>query len=48
LAISIEKPKLMSQLMLVWSVRRPMTATHKEAMQLTQDIVQKALISTHG
>jgi LysR family nitrogen assimilation transcriptional regulator len=44
----IEKPKLMSQLMLVWSARRPMTATHKAAMQLTQDIVQKALISTHG
>ncbi len=44
----IEKPKLMSQLMLVWSARRPMTATHKAAMQLTQDIVQKALISAHG
>jgi LysR family nitrogen assimilation transcriptional regulator len=39
----IEKPKLMSQLMLVWSARRPMTATHKAAMQLTQDVVAKAL-----
>jgi LysR family nitrogen assimilation transcriptional regulator len=39
----IEKPKLMSQLMLVWSARRPMTATHKAAMQLTQDVVQNAL-----
>ena len=42
----IEKPKLMSQLMLVWSARRPMTATHKAAMQLTQDIVHKALENT--
>lgn len=39
----IEKPKLMSQLMLVWSARRPMTATHKAAMQLTQEVVQTAL-----
>jgi LysR family nitrogen assimilation transcriptional regulator len=39
----IEKPKLMSQLMLVWSARRPMTATHKAAMQLTQDVVSQAL-----
>jgi LysR family nitrogen assimilation transcriptional regulator len=42
----IDKPKLMSQLMLVWSARRPMTATHKAAMQLTQEIVQKALHNT--
>jgi LysR family nitrogen assimilation transcriptional regulator len=41
----VEKPKLMSQLMLVWSARRPMTATHKAAMQLTKDVVAKAL---HG
>jgi LysR family nitrogen assimilation transcriptional regulator len=39
----VEKPKLMSQLMLVWSARRPMTATHKAAMGLTQDVVSKAL-----
>jgi LysR family transcriptional regulator, nitrogen assimilation regulatory protein len=31
--------------MLVWSARRPMTATHKAAMQLTQEVVTKAL---HG
>jgi LysR family nitrogen assimilation transcriptional regulator len=39
----LEKPKLMSQLMLVWSARRPMTATHKAAMQMTQDVVSSAL-----
>lgn len=39
----IEKPKLRSQLMLVWSARRPMTATHKAAMQLTHDVVSQAL-----
>jgi LysR family nitrogen assimilation transcriptional regulator len=42
----IEKPKLMSQLMLVWSARRPMTATHKAAMTHTQDIVTNALKAT--
>ncbi len=42
----IEKPKLMSQLMLVWSARRPMTATHKAAMQLTQEVVHQALQGT--
>ena len=41
----IERPKLLSQLMLVWSARRPMTATHKAAMQLTQDVVMKAQLS---
>jgi len=41
----IERPKLMSQLMLVWSARRPMTATHKVAMQLTQEVVTKAQLS---
>lgn len=39
----IEKPKLMSQLMLVWSARRPMTATHQAAMKHTRDIVTGAL-----
>jgi LysR family nitrogen assimilation transcriptional regulator len=42
----IEKPKLMSQLMLVWSARRPMTATHKAAMTHTQEIVTSALQAT--
>jgi LysR family nitrogen assimilation transcriptional regulator len=41
----IEGPKLVSQLMLVWSARRPLTATHKVAMQLTQDVVKKAQLS---
>ncbi len=39
----IDKPKLTSQLVLVWSARRPMTATHKAAMQVTQQVVAKAL-----
>jgi len=39
----VEKPKLMSQLMLVWSARRPMTATHKAAMQITNTEVTQAL-----
>jgi LysR family nitrogen assimilation transcriptional regulator len=41
----IERPKLTSQLMLVWSARRPMTATHKVAMQLTQEVVTAAQLS---
>jgi len=41
----IERPKLLSQLMLVWSARRPMTATHQVAMQLTQEVVNKAQLS---
>jgi LysR family nitrogen assimilation transcriptional regulator len=41
----IERPKLISQLMLVWSARRPMTATHKVAMQLTQEVVTAAQLS---
>jgi LysR family nitrogen assimilation transcriptional regulator len=41
----IERPKLVSQLMLVWSARRPMTATHQAAMQLTQEVVTKAQLS---
>jgi LysR family nitrogen assimilation transcriptional regulator len=39
----IETPKLTSQLMLVWSARRPMTATLKAAMQVMQDEVAKAM-----
>lgn len=39
----IEQPKLLSQLMLVWSARRPMTATHKAAQQVTHDIVTQSL-----
>jgi LysR family nitrogen assimilation transcriptional regulator len=40
---AIEKPRLMSQLMMVWSARRPMTATHQAAMQMTQDVISQAL-----
>jgi LysR family nitrogen assimilation transcriptional regulator len=40
----IEKPKLTSQLMLVWSARRPMTATHKAAMAVTQEVVAQAML----
>lgn len=39
----IERPKLLSQLMLVWSARRPMTATHKAAQRVTNDVVTQAL-----
>lgn len=39
----IEKPQLMSQLMLVWSARRPLTATHKASLQLTQDMVSSTV-----
>ncbi len=41
----IERPKLRSQLMLVWSGRRPMTATHQAAMQLMQEVVTTAQLS---
>ena len=41
----VENPKLMSQLMLVWSARRPMTATHKSTMALTHDVVSQALLA---
>ncbi len=44
----IEKPKLMSQLMLVWSARRPMTATHKASMDLTQHVITQALLNAKG
>jgi LysR family nitrogen assimilation transcriptional regulator len=41
----VEKPKLMSQLMLVWSARRPLTATHKATMKLTQEVATQALLA---
>jgi LysR family nitrogen assimilation transcriptional regulator len=40
---NIHTPKLTSQLMLVWSSRRPMTATHKEALRLTREVVSQAV-----
>ncbi len=44
---SIHSPRLTSQLMLVWSSRRPMTATHKEALRLTREVVLQA-VQEHG
>jgi LysR family nitrogen assimilation transcriptional regulator len=40
---AITAPKLMSQLMLVWSARRPMTATHRESLELTKETVASAV-----
>jgi len=39
----IARPQLLSQLMLVWSARRPMTSTHKAAQRVTQAVVKQAL-----
>jgi LysR family nitrogen assimilation transcriptional regulator len=39
----IEKPKLQSDLMLVWSAHRPQTSTHRAAMQITQQLIQSVL-----
>jgi LysR family nitrogen assimilation transcriptional regulator len=39
----IERPKLNSQLMLVWSSKRPMTSTHTAAQQLIQRVVSQSL-----
>ena len=39
----IEQPQLMSQLRLVWSARRPLTATHQVALEITQARVSEAL-----
>jgi LysR family nitrogen assimilation transcriptional regulator len=40
----IERPKLNSQLMLVWSSKRPMTPTHTAAQQLIQRVVSQSLV----
>ncbi len=40
----IERPKLNSQLMLVWSSKRPMTSTHTAAQQLIQQVVSQSLV----
>ena len=39
----IERPRLMSQLMLVRSARRPMTATHQAAQDITRQVLASAL-----
>ncbi len=40
----IERPKLNSQLMLVWSSKRPMTSTHTAAQKLIHQVVTKSLV----
>ena len=40
----IERPKLNSQLMLVWSSKRPMTSTHTAAQQLIHQVVSQSLV----
>jgi LysR family nitrogen assimilation transcriptional regulator len=40
----IERPKLNSQLMLVWSSKRPMTSTHTATQQLIQRAVSQSLV----
>ncbi len=39
----IQDPQLMSQLMLVWSAKRPMTSTHKATLELARDLVARAV-----
>jgi LysR family transcriptional regulator, nitrogen assimilation regulatory protein len=40
---SIHSPRIMSQLMLVWSARRPTTQTQRKAMDLVSQVVLKAI-----
>jgi LysR family nitrogen assimilation transcriptional regulator len=40
---TIEKPQLKSELRLVWSARRPLTSTHKKAMEITQQVISMIL-----
>ncbi len=40
---SIQRPQLLSQLMLVWSSKRPSTGTQRVALALTQKVIQEAL-----
>jgi len=39
----IQRPQLLSQLMLVWSSKRPSTGTQRVALELTQQVIQEAL-----
>jgi LysR family nitrogen assimilation transcriptional regulator len=43
----IDKPQLMSQLMLVRSAKRPMTATHHAAQKIIEAEVSRALLKTN-
>ena len=40
---TIHSPAIKSQLMLVWSSRRPTTQTQKKAMEVVADVLQKAI-----
>jgi LysR family nitrogen assimilation transcriptional regulator len=40
---SIHSPRIMSQLMLVWSARRPTTRTQRKAMGVVSDVVLRAI-----
>lgn len=40
---SIHSPRIMSQLMLVWSARRPTTQTQRKAMDVVSQVVLKAI-----
>lgn len=40
---SIHSPRIMSQLMLVWSARRPTTQTQRKAMDVVRQVVHKAI-----
>jgi LysR family nitrogen assimilation transcriptional regulator len=39
----IHSPRIMSELNLVWSSRRPSTETHKRALALIREVVQTAV-----
>jgi LysR family nitrogen assimilation transcriptional regulator len=40
---TIQSPSIKSQLMLVWSSRRPTTQTQKKAMEIVKQVVRKAI-----
>jgi len=40
---SIHSPRIMSQLMLVWSARRPTTQTQRKAMDVVSKVVLQAI-----
>jgi LysR family nitrogen assimilation transcriptional regulator len=42
----IHSPAIKSQLMLVWSARRPTTQTHKKAMEITTRVLLEAIAAT--
>ena len=40
---SIHSPSIESELTLVWSARRPLTQTHRQALQVMRNVVAEAL-----